>query len=108
MARQGHRGVPTSGGDPRDVASRLNNLLRGKINSVDDLTLSTGTSSTAVTDVNVGAESCILFMPTTAAAAAELVSGNMYVSATDTQTFTVEHGTSGTASSRTFVYVVLG
>ena len=108
MSRQGYRGIPSSGGDLRDVASILNNVLKGKLNCVGDLTLNTGTSSTSVTDINCGADSFIYFMPTTSAAAVELATGNVYVSSRDTQTFTVEHGTSGTASSRTFVYLVIG
>lgn len=92
--------------DPRDVSNVVNNILAGKQNNTDSVTLTNSATSTAVTDYRVGPESVILFMPTTAAAASELAAGGMYVSARAENTFTITHASAGT--TRSFDYVVVG
>jgi hypothetical protein len=60
-----------------------------------------------VNDTEVQVNSMILMTPVTAAAAAELASGNMYVSAKTAGTsFTVTHTNSATAG-RTFDFTVI-
>ena len=100
-------GLPYAGGDEREVAFVVNNILEGKINSTGSTTLTINVTSTVVADRRVGANSIILFMPTTANASTELASGGMYVSGRGKQTFTITHA-SNTQNDRTFSYVVLG
>ncbi len=66
-----YRKLPFQGGNPRDVAGIVNNLVEGKINSTGTVTLATGgASTTTLIDRRIGPDSVILFMPTTVAAAA--------------------------------------
>lgn len=106
MADIKYKGLQIPSATTREISNVVNRLLNGKINSTGTLTLDTGTASTAISDINVTVGSYINFMPTSADAATELGSGAMYVSSRDKATFTVSHSTS-TASTRTFVYVVL-
>ena len=64
-------------------------------------------AATVVPAVNCGAGSVPLLTPMTANAAAELVSGNMYVSAVAEGSFTVTHTNSATAG-RTFRWAIQG
>ena len=91
----------------RKIAEVTNNVLDGKINSTGTVTLTQSATSTVVTDNRAGANSTILFMPTTANAAAEYASGSMYVSSRGKQTFTITHQ-SLAQSDLDFAYVVLG
>ena len=92
--------------DPLSVASVVNGVLAGKTNNTASVTLTSSTTTTAVTDYNSGPESAVLFMPTTTAAATELAAGGMYVSARSKNSFTITH--SNATSSRIFTYVVVG
>ena len=95
------------GGDEREVAFVVNNLLEGKINSTGTVTLTASATSTVVSDRRVGANSLIFFMPQTANASSEMASGGMYVSSRGKQTFTITHPNNANAD-KTFGYVVLG
>lgn len=89
------------------LADRINQILKGKINSVSDCTLVASTVLTTLTDARIGANSFINFMPQTADAAAELKSGNMYVSSRGKGTANITH-TSTATTDRAFTYAVLG
>lgn len=91
----------------RKLVRVVNQIMRGKTNNTGEVTLDTTTTATVVADINVGAESFISFMPTTANAALEVSSGSMYVSTVGDQTFTVTHD-SNTTADRTFIYTVVG
>ena len=66
-----YRKLPFQGGNPRDVAEIVNNLVEGKINSTGTVTLATGgAETTTIVDRRIGPDSVILLMPTTVAAAA--------------------------------------
>lgn len=90
----------------QDVQQVVNNILAGKQNNCATVTLANSATTTVVADYLVGPESAILFMPTTAAAAAELAAGGMYVSARAANTFTITHASAST--TRSFTYVVVG
>lgn len=92
--------------DQRENAEVVNNILQGKLNATASVTLTNSATSTAVTDYRVGAESVILFMPTTSDGASELAAGGMYVSARAKNTFTITHASAST--TRSFDYVVIG
>lgn len=99
--------LPPSGGTPRQVASVINNVLDGKINATGTVTLTANQATTAVTEYRAGADSVMLFMPTTANAAAEIGAGGLYVSSRGKQTFTITHANNA-QTDRTFGYAVLG
>ncbi|MEK9819500.1 MAG: hypothetical protein VW443_07975 [Pseudomonadales bacterium] len=99
------RGI-TAFSDQRENAEVVNNILQGKLNATASVTLTNSATSTAVTDYRVGAESVILFMPTTSDGASELAAGGMYVSARSKNTFTITHANNTT--TRSFDYVVIG
>jgi len=102
--------VPLKGQDTDHrfkLAQAINQILNGKINTVGDITLTANAASSTLTNTNIGADSCILFMPTTANAAAEIGNGTMYVSARTSGSATITHANNANAD-RTFVYVVLG
>ena len=105
MPTYGFRGL-TPVSNARDVSDVVNNILAGKQNNTDSVTLTNSATSTAVTDYRVGPTSVILFMPTTADGASELAAGGMYVSARAENTFTITHASATTP--RSYDYVVVG
>ncbi len=107
MATTNFRRLSPLANDAREVATIVNNILDGKINATGTVTLTASAASTAVTEDRAGATSVILFMPTTANAAAEQAVGGMYVSSRGKQTFTITHA-NNTQSDRTFDYIVIG
>ena len=98
-------------GDQREwiriVAEVVNNLMDGKDNALGTVTLDPNQATTTLTDLRIGPDSAILFMPTTANAAAELGNGTLYVSSRGKQTATITHANSAQAD-RTFRYAVRG
>jgi hypothetical protein len=107
MASTNFRRLSPLANDAREVASVVNNILDGKLNSTGSVTLTASAASTAVTDERAGYESVILFMPTTANAAAEQAAGGMYVSTRGKQTFTLTHANNA-QTDRTFDYIIIG
>lgn len=94
------RKLPPIGASLRDTAEIVNNCVDGKMNVTGEVTLTNSATSTVVTDIRVGAESLIVFMPITADAATELAAGGMYVSSQGKQTYTITHASNTT--TRTF------
>ena len=95
----------TNGDTPRKVATVVNNIMDGKINATGSVTLTANQATTTLTDMRVGPDSVILFMPTTANAAAELAT--LYVSSRGQETATLTHANNAQVD-RTFAYAVLG
>ena len=104
MADNQFRRLPNQGGDPRLVAEVVNRTIEGGLNSTGSVTLTTSSATTAVTDVRVGENSVILFMPKSSTAAAELTA--LYVSARSNGSFTLTHNNSGT--TRAYEYIIIG
>lgn len=81
MANPGYKPVPTTGGLPRSpadaatrtwvrqIADAVNNLLRGKLNVVLQITLDANADSTTVIDARIGAYSAVSLQPLTTNAA---------------------------------------
>lgn len=93
------------------VSAVVNNIMNGKTNNTASITLTASSATTTVTlaEGRLGEDTIILFMPTTANAATELASGNMYVSArsvADNQ-FTITH-TNDANNDKTFNYIMVG
>jgi hypothetical protein len=105
MADSNYRKLPPEGGKPRDVASAVNLLIDGKHNAKGTFTLTASASTTVVTDVRVGEDSVITWMPLTFNAADHLDS--LYVSSRGNGTFTLTH-VSKIHTDMTFAYVVTG
>ncbi len=99
------RTLPPMGAEPRQIAEVVNRTVDGKLNSTGSVTLTASAASTAVSEDRAGPDSVILFMPTTANAAAEM--DGMFVSSRGKQTFTITHA-NNSQSDRTFKYVVIG
>jgi len=72
MARSDmYRKLPWRGGNPREVAEVVNNLIEGKSNNTGEFTLNTGNATTTtIFDERIGNNSVILFAPLTLSAAA--------------------------------------
>lgn len=70
MARSDmYRKLPWKGGDPRQVAEVVNNLVEGKSNNTGTVTLDTGwATTTTLFDERIGNNSVILLMPDSASA----------------------------------------
>lgn len=104
------RAVNPSGGTPREVSEAVNQILKGKINSVGTITLTASAASTVVNNALVSSASVILLMPQTAHAAAELGNGTAYIAPADTvdgTSFKITHANNAQAD-RTFGFVILG
>ena len=93
--------------DQRKQNNVIRGIMDGKTNNTSSFTITANATTTAVTDLRVGADSVILVSPTTANAASEWSSGGMYVSSVGKETFTVTHASAAT-TDRTFKYAVIG
>lgn len=82
-------------------------LFEGRSHAVGTFTLATGAATTVVTAPNCAPSAYPLLTPLHANAAAEIASGNMYVSAIAKGQFTVTHTNSATAN-RKFGYALQG
>lgn len=99
-----------AGGNPRDVATAVNQALKGKLNSFGAVTLAASVASTTVNNPLVGTASVILLMPQTAHAAAELGNGTAYIAPSDIvseTSFKITHANNA-QTDRTFGYVIIG
>lgn len=63
----------------RKLAQAVNQALSGKLNAVNEVTLTAGAASTTFTDDRLSVNSFIGLMPRTANAAAELGNGTLYI-----------------------------
>ena len=101
--------IPPGGTQLRDMVHAINQLIRGRGNNVDSVTLTANDTTTTVTpDVRImNSAAKILLTPTTANAAAEQGNGTMYVSEVTRTTFTITHANNAQAD-RTFQYAIIG
>ena len=106
MAHVGFPLAPTIGaGDAehvRQVAEVANGARGGKINSVEEVTLTNSSTTTTLTDARIGVNSCIIMTPLTADAKTE---GHPHYT-TDNGSATITH--SSDTTTRTYRYAVLG
>jgi hypothetical protein len=98
--------LPPFGGTARQISEVVNLMMLGKTNNTGTVTLRQSETSTVITDIKIGSNSVILFMPTTADAADEMSHGHFYVSSRGKGTATITHGNHNT--TMTFAYVVVG
>lgn len=96
--------------DLKKIVLALQQLAAGRSNATGTVTLATGAATTVVTPTQSGMiapASAVKLTPTTAAAAVEAASGNLYVSSVGKDTFTITHTNSAT-TGRTFMYAIQG
>lgn len=107
LDRRPARRLPSTGtATPRDIAEAVNNIFAGRLDAVGEVTLTHGTTTTAVTDIRCTKNSCVILSPITANGAAEIGAGGMYISTYGDGTFTITHANNA-QTDRTFRYVVL-
>ena len=88
--------------NPRDTAIVIRNLMDGKANNRDEVTLTLNSATTTLTDDRLGPESQIDLMPLDANAAAEV----WWISGRDEGTATINHANN--ALTRLFQYAIVG
>jgi hypothetical protein len=87
------------------VASTVNEMLKGRANNVGSVTLMQSSTTTTISDIRIKQTMTAVLIPRTANAAAALA--NVYISAVADGSITLTH--SNTASTdRTFDYVLHG
>lgn len=89
----------------RRVITSIRQLAEGRSNASGTFTLASNATSTAVTAVNCGASSQVVFSPTTSNAASEVAS--TYIASIAAGSFVVGHASNATAN-RTFGYIISG
>jgi hypothetical protein len=96
--------------DLQKIVLSIQQLAAGRSNAVGAVTLTPGSATTVVVPTQSGMiapGSTPILTPTTAAAATEMASGNLFVSAIAKDTFTINHTNSAT-TGRTFLYAIHG
>ena len=98
---------PDIGRLARDIATRFNQLLQGKLNVAVEFTPAVATTSTVVTDTRLTPRSILLIEPTSSAGAIEKAAGTMFVAAADrgAGTCTITHSVG--AAGELFRLVIL-
>lgn len=97
-----YRRLSPIGDEPRTISTVVNNILDGKVNSTGSVTLTNSATTTTLSDDRIGADSVILFMPTTSDAS----STNIHVTARQKGQATLNHANAST--TRSFDYVIFG
>jgi len=99
-----YRKLAWTGGNPREVAEVVNNLVEGKSNNTGDFSTATSTTSTTLNNERIGFNSVILFMPLDHNSSQELK--DIYFSNFAQGSCTVHHGSHGV--SRNYRYIIVG
>lgn len=91
---------------PEIITEALNNLAGGRLENGGVVTLTAGAATTTVNRPGIAEGDCIVFMPLTAHAAAEIGNGTLYVLAPDItkNQFIITHANNG-QTDRTFRFV---
>ncbi len=105
MARSDmYRKLAWTGGDPRQVAEIVNNLVEGKSNNTGSFSTTTFTTSSTLTDERIGVNSVIVIMPLDSNSAAELI--DIYFDSFTQGSCTVHYGNH--AAARNYRYIIVG
>ena len=87
------------------VATTLNEMLKGRANNVGSVTLTPSVTTTTIVDIRVKQTMTAVLIPRTANAAAAMA--NVYISAVADGSITLTHASTATVD-RTFDYVLHG
>lgn len=90
----------------RQLAQVLGRVSSGAINCTLSLTLEPNSATTTFIDPRISLSTAVNMAPTTAAAATEAASGNLYAVATKGQV--VIHHTNSAVTTRTFTLALIG
>ncbi len=104
------RQIRPAGAPARRTTDQINELARGRLDSVGTVTLTAGAASTVVsTEGALFAHSAsgIFLSPLSLNAAAEVGGGTLYISARAAGSFTLAHANNA-QTDRTYSYVVIG
>jgi hypothetical protein len=93
--------------DLEKLVTAIRQLAEGRSNAVGAFTLAANAPTTTVTAVTCGTGSSVLAFPQTAAAAAELGAGTMFIGTILNGSFVVTHANNA-QTTRTFRYVAIG
>lgn len=93
--------------DLRKIVVAVNQYAQGRSNAGGTFTCTIGSSTTTVTDANVGSTSQIAVCPATGVASVELGGGSFFIDTIAAGSFVAHHTNTATAN-RTFRYVVQG
>ena len=104
MARM-YRKLPFQGGEPRQVAEIVNNLVEGKMNCTGSITLETSGTTTTLNNERIGYDSVIILTPRSANAAGE--TDHTYVSSKAVGSCVITHRNHGHADCE-WDYVIIG
>ena len=101
--------LPPSGGNGlRDIVQAIRELIRGRSNAVDTVTLTANVTSTAYTGPNVNENAEVFLFPRTANAAAALATTYASISRiAGVNTVTITHANAA-STDRTFAITILG
>lgn len=101
------RHLPPAEENPRIIASVINELIQGRSDATQAVTLDINVATTTVSRDNFSGDAAVVLFPSTANAATEFISGNLYVSDVSPGSFTITH-TNNAVAGRTFYYMVFG
>ena len=99
-----YRKLAWTGGDPRQVAEIVNNLVEGKSNNTGDFVNTQSTTTTTLYNERIGYNSVILFTPMNDKAAAEMA--NLYIESLHQGYAVIHHGSHN--FDCIFKYIVVG
>lgn len=100
-----YRKLPYQGGEPRQVAEIVNNLVEGKMNCTGSITLNSTGTTTTLNNERIGYDSVIILMPRNANAAGE--TDHTYVSSKAVGSCVITHRNHG-HSDCNWDYVIIG
>lgn len=100
-----YRKLNPSGAEPREISEVVNNLVEGKSNNTDSITLAVASATTTtIYDERIGYNSVILLMPTTANAAS--VMSTTYIGSTSKGNAVITH-TANTITDKKYRYLIV-
>lgn len=83
------------------------NVMLGRLNNVDEITLTISVATTTITDKRIGAETTLVLVPKTANASAEFGNGTIYIDTFAGGTAVIHHANNANAD-RTYRIAYLG
>ncbi len=101
------RALPPTGATERDFSQRISELIQGRSNATETVTLTANVTSTVVAKETINENAECFLSPRTATAAAGIASGTIYISAVTGGSLTITHD-SNAATDRTFGLLIIG
>jgi len=99
--------LPPAGASMRQIITAIRELIQGRNNATDSVTLTINTTTTIVSKTTLNSGGVPILVPRTANAAAEQANGTLFISAIAGGSFTITHANNA-QTDRTFDYISLG